>query len=351
MSTRDFLLYRIICGYIKFGRLQIFCPTPQILYEANQVYLDTLNKAKELDIMNDSDLLQILIQEQLWTYDDEKNLNKVVIGHIDYWKKEIYKYWWKENDRNKYRKFLLAAKKEHERLFNIRTAYNYATCDGIAAYAKYQYIIENSTFLNGIKYDWDEQSPYAAMIYFQNNIIKEEELRDLSHNQPWEGMWIAGKREKSIFGKPSVELTSEQCRLIGWSSMYENIREHPEVPPEEIINDNDALDGWLILQKEERDKKHFEKRIEGQIQNKKIQNADEIYIMANVEDDLTKISQNTIDNANKIDEMNSIYSKMLKKQRFKIIDKLGQINEQALPDVKQDFMMQLAQAQANKMKG
>jgi hypothetical protein len=351
MNSRDFLLYRILCGYLKFGDLKIVAPTPDILYEATGIYYKTIKSAEELGIMDDAELLKTMIAHELWTEKEEKELTEILVGHIEYWKKEIYLNWWKPKDRERVQKYLQVAKDTYEELFSRRYAYNYVTQDGIAAYAKYQYIIENCTYLGDKKFDWESQSPYSTMLYYQSNIIKEEYLRDLSHNAPWETIWLAGKKEQSLFGKPAVELSFDQLRLISWSTMYDNIREHYETPPDEIVQNDDALDGWLIIQKEEKEQKQFEKRADGQVQNQKIKNANEIYLMANLEDDLSTVKSNVVDTANKIDAMNSAYSKMLKKQRYKLIDRQGQINEQALPDVKQDFMMQLTQAHAQKMKG
>ena len=50
----------------------------------------------------------------------------------------------------------------------------------------------------------------------------------------------------------------DQRKLISWTNIYRNIRNHPEFPGQRIIEDHDAFDGWMILlnRKESAEKGH-----------------------------------------------------------------------------------------------
>ena len=64
-----------------------------------------------------------------------------------------------------------------------------------------------------------------------------------------------------------------------WSSLYDNIQESPDCPSNEVINDDDMLDGWMIIQKRNREQAKLQKDAENKFGNKKISNADEVFIV------------------------------------------------------------------------
>lgn len=71
--------------------------------------------------------------------------------------------------------------------------------------------------------------------------------------------------------------------------MYSNVRQHPECPAEDIINDDIALDGWFIFQnrKSEKEKKKnaLLDKIGGNIRDK----ADHVFIMTKDEEEAKSI--------------------------------------------------------------
>ena len=95
-----------------------------------------------------------------------------------------------------------------------------------------------------------------------------------------------------------------------------------ESPPDKVIQDDDLLDGWLILQNRKREKERVEKEMDKKIGKNK--GAQEVYIMAE-----------TTEEAQKVEMLNNAMTKGIKKQRQKMVDKHGEIQEQHLPDAKQ----------------
>jgi hypothetical protein len=118
--------------------------------------------------------------------------------------------------------------------------------------------------------------------------------------------------------------------------MYDNIYEHPECPDEMIIADNDALDGWMIVQKQ----KNESNKKESQMNNSlgKAKNSGEVFIMADSNDDIESIySMNTAESANDL------------KAKMDYISKTGgTIAETELPDVKRKISMTIAQLNKGK---
>jgi len=142
-------------------------------------------------------------------------------------------------------------------------------------------------------------------------------------------MWGARKCERGLFGIAAVDMTDEQRNLVSWSGLYENIQQHPNCPSDEVLEDDDLLDGWMIEQRKERERSHNQKQADG-ITNEKIRNADEVFLMADTDDD-----------ARKIDELNDERAKHIKRQRFKVLKEKGTVNELDMPDTRQELIRQV----------
>jgi len=159
----------------------------------------------------------------------------------------------------------------------------------------------------------------------QHTIIAEE-MRELARTDPWRSYWSASK--DNVFGKPAIALTEEQRLLIGYSRMYDNIFSSPECPPDEVVNNDYVLDGWMIHMNRERDKLRDEK---GQTKTigKKHVGAGEVFFPADSQIDLDKINK-----------LNSVQSTIVKKQRDIVLKNKGVLKEAELPDVKQNIQLQ-----------
>jgi hypothetical protein len=142
----------------------------------------------------------------------------------------------------------------------------------------------------------------------------------LARTEPWKSIWIAGKTESSVFGKPSSELTEEQKAIVLWSRMYDSVYENPKCPPDFIINDDDTLDGWLITQNRKR-----ESEVKGaygeQHLGKVGKDGAEVYIPVQSAKD-----------AQRGEEMNDARARIIKRQRMAAVKSKGSIKEQYMPD-------------------
>jgi hypothetical protein len=109
--------------------------------------------------------------------------------------------------------------------------------------------------------------------------------------------------------------------------MYDNIYENPDCPSDEIIDDDDMLDGWMILQrrKSEIDKKTktFDEM------NPHLKNAGEVFIMTKGEEGYEEVLS-----------MNSPDAMSRQKEKFEFIKKHKSVDHTQLPDVKRDLIVQ-----------
>lgn len=65
--------------------------------------------------------------------------------------------------------------------------------------------------------------------------------------------------------------------------MYDKIYEHPDCPDNDILEDDDALDGWMLHQQKENKRLKKEKGVNSLLGSKNSQ-ADEIFLMAKNQD-------------------------------------------------------------------
>jgi len=341
LYKRDFFISRIRAGYVPVTvdnkRMLVYQPDADVSLQASEIYMLEHERAVEEDLLNDDDILDLLIMYELWTDKNEDEYNNILPKHIEHWKVQLYQTILKSKTREKVRKYLQVAKDELERLHKIRHSYDHMTCEGYASYMKNMFIIAESARLDGKKVDWDKYDLTLVMHKYHAEMLGADDIRLLARTQPWSGMWSTFKANGRIFN--SVDLSSEQQALISWSIMYDRIQESPDCPPDEVIEDDDMLDGWLIVQRNKREAEQKKQEVEGALSNK-ISGADEIYVVAETPED-----------AQKIDLLNDPHAKNVKRQRLNQVKTQGVVKQQQFKDVQQKRAVQLQQAYTKSVKG
>lgn len=344
---KDSLIARIVSGTVRChtrnGLLILRSPTREQRYIAQEIYREALEDGEIDELFNDASILEMLESRGLWD-DDKEKLVKKIEKDLEDFKVKLFQMTFRSKEKEAVRKLIATAKEKLSVLLMERHAYDHATLAGAAQMARTRYLIaacltySDGTALMPTEASWHkaEYGPILeeAIECVVANKISEKVFRELSRSEPWRSIWNGRKSEGSVFGVPACDLTEDQRSLQMFSLMFDNIYEHPECPSEDVINDDDTLDGWLILQRRERDKSNRKKGAEGLIGNEKIANSQEVYIMVD-----------TAEDAAAINELNDAGAMAIKKQRQAIIDKQGEVNELELPDVKQDLRMATTQAQ------
>ena len=341
LYKREFLISRIIAGYVPITldnkRFLVHHPNTDITLEANELYIKAYEQAIEEELLDDADILTLLIATGLWSDDKENELEKILPEHIEYWKVELYNSILKSNTRATVRKYLIVAKDEYAKAHQLRHSLDHLTCVGYASYIKNMFLISQTTRYNKKPVNWQTIDLNQIMNLYHQSLVDSDTLRMLARSHPWSNIWQTSKVNQKIFD--NTHLTSEQQSLISWSIMYDRIYESPECPPDEVIEDDDMLDGWILVQKRQREAQKKKYEVENSL-NAKMGNADDVFIMVETPQDAQKISLLNTDHANKV-----------KGQRLKEAKAQGEIQEQQLSDVKMKRSMQLRQAYVNHIKG
>ena len=179
------------------------------------------------------------------------------------------------------------------------------------------------------------------MRYHEDNQIASRTFRAIARDDPWRSMWANGKQQSNIFGKPTCELSRDQMTLCSYSTMYDSVYESGEAPDDDVIKDDDCLDGWFIVQRRKRDKEKTKRETEDLLGNSKIANSQEVFIMAPDQDA-----------ANKLYDLNDPVARSVVRSRQNQKEQHGgQLDFREFADVKQDIAMAQRQAYIQKAKG
>ena len=212
---------------------------------------------------------------------------------IEQSKVDLYNAYVAFKDRDPVRKEILGLSSKLNKLILKKNIFRKHTAEGIADDCKHAYLIcchvtdyygnkiwESNQYLNqdGVL------SKFLVDMYVREQ-ISEKQLRELCKTDPWRTLWGVGKSENSIFGCSASELGQEQRAIIAWSRVYDNIYENPECPPDEVIKDDDMLDGWLTLQGRKREQNKSAKSSAASTGAK----GDEIYYIADSQGDAQRI--------------------------------------------------------------
>lgn len=326
----ELLIYRISSRYLKFDNLEIRYPTLNTLYEAQEIYNETVKSSE--GVMCDDDILLEMLNRDLITQYEDNQLEDVLPKHLEQWKMDLYENFNNEEERARIKKYISVVKNELNSLFIKKHAYDHLTIHGVATFSKWYYIIENSTFKNNEKYDFGDKKIASVLEFYNRNVVTEEMIRQIARTEPWRSIWSAGKKNGQIFPYTAVELTDDQRRLINWSGLYDNIQEYDDCPSEEIIDCDDALDGWLLKKKKERDSKKNESSYKNKIEKFK-PNAEVFIPTSNKQE------------ARKIYDLNNQQNRNIINNRLDLINKSkGDVRDLDFADVK--LQARIAQNQA-----
>lgn len=331
------ILSGVIPCVVNQQRCYIKSFRPHVVYESREVYQETYRQAQILGALTDSESQKEIIKAGVWNLYEEQIL-KELPKKIEDLKIAMYDAYYKFKRRESVEKNLKNKKEQYAHLMFRRNEYKDTTCEGIAELNRKKYLIGLSTYNEEDEpmynrdtiMQTDDSSLRKLVSAYYQAIPTEEDVRDMVQHEPWRGYWGASKLEGSLFGCPAKDLTELQRVAIMWSRIYDNVYEHTECPPEDLIQNPDMLDGWLLVQgkkqSEARKKQFGEKHVN------KAQGADEVFVM--VED---------VKDIQRVNDMMTPEAKRLKQQRLQQLEKQGIVEEQNMVDSKMKIRTQAMQ--------
>ena len=315
-------------------KLKIVTPTIEEELEINEAYIKAYEEALEDDFMTEDQSVEWMRSRNLWTDEDEEK-TKQLKKDLDTLRVEIFNNRNKPELRERIRKYIRAAEEALNKQSNKKSSFISNTCEGIAMVEKSCEFIKTCTYYGGDKYDFDRLSVEFVLHLFQEKMLSEKQIRDVARNEPWRSVWmLRDSNSYKLFSNTDRELSVDQKNLLVWSRMYDNIQESMDCPTDDVIEDDDLLDGWFIVQRKKREKEQAEADFDNSTQNEKIKNSGEIFVVASNKQE-----------ADKVDMLNDFHGNIVKKQRMaKIKASDGVASDLEFQDVKINM-----QAKSNQM--
>ena len=316
---REYFVSRIRSGIMpisnKSHTVYVYAPNMLHSLEASRFSMQAYEDAEYEGVMDQDEMHEWMVEHDLWSNEEDEQL-KGIEKDVKNLREKIYLNRDNVELRERIRLYLRAGEDGYAELSFKKNEYSPNTCEGIALSARYKYIIEHCcTCLNGDLYDFADMSVDFVSSEYQNAALTERQLREIAREEPWKSTWsVYGKSENILFNNKNRELTQDQKGILIWSTMYDNIQEHHECPSDDVIKDDDVLDGWFIVQRNKREQEKLEGEVEGELTNDKIRNAHEVFMVPDGDKKLEKINS-----------MNNPTARMFKKQREHLIEQRGSV--------------------------
>jgi hypothetical protein len=342
----EFYISRILSGFLIFfynnERYELQYPNCYLRYESNLIYNNIINDEKYGEWIREENLIRVLIMLGLWTQETEKTIGQIE-KQIDNLKVDLYNNILNKTMQTKIRSNLRTKEEQLNRILNIKQEFLGNTLEGYAASIKNEYIVCNTLYKNKrLVFNIDDVKSSSSYQYF-NNLINEvnhhmipiKVYKAIARSHTWRSYWNCNKN--NIFDKQVIDWTDEQRSLINITKMYDNIYEHPECPDDKIIEDDDVLDGWLIVQKRKIAKAKVQQTIDSS--NPKLKNAQEVFVMASDQDSREEVFG-----------LNSGEALHRMKEKFAYINSMNNsdsVEDLSLPDVRREAISKTRTAPQN----
>lgn len=307
----------------------LHAPDAETRYLSDIYYEEVWDNNKYDDWILQENINNLLNFLGVWNQQKEEHL-KTLVKQIESLKLQMFLERIKSDSVKKIRQQLRHKKNFYEELMNQKTSMDYLTLENFCNARKNEFII-----INTLKYRKDDRlvfNDFDDIDYkkFQDitnqiahNFISIETYKNIAKSEIWRNIWNSNK--SYVFEGPACDFSEEQKTLIGLTLMYDRIYEHPECPDQEVIDDDDMLDGWMIHQRQKNEESKKENNSQ-QLTNKH-KNAGEIFVVSDKKDAAAVTAMNSAESLKKI------------RERSKVIDSHQEINEFNLPDVQRSIKL------------
>ncbi len=312
-SQKERLINRICSGCVQLGGYLFTWPSAKKLYKADAIYEDSLNSG-----FDSSDAIELLKKQGRWTPLLEKELTKDIPTVLEDLKFQVYQAYKADKSRIKTLKEKLRKVKDRLiEIISLKRSYDEFTVEWQAERDRTLYLLKECCE--------PRCYPERLLTKYYEAQIKDEDYREIAKSHEWLIKWNCFKKGIRVFSK---NLTPEQENLVKWSTLYENILEQQDCPDDEVIDDDDALDGWMIWKKRENLRAKGLDELENRIKDK---DAKEVFFPVNVNAEgyqtapVFQIQEEHLAEARKLTMYNSPEAERSRVQKLDQINKEGTV--------------------------
>ncbi len=301
------LIYRLTTGYTILDDFIVDTPSEILLNESYNIYQKLIKNNRFEDWVKSSHTEAYLLRYKIWSikYNTElEELDKT----LDNCKHALFLNYGAPGKTVEFlRKQIDGINKRKHELLSKRHMLDDYTLEGYVDYFTDLFIFSNILLDKDYnKITLNELDLTRLMNKYKKLSPGIKDLKLIARTDPWRSFWDINKNIFRIIG-------DNQKTLTLFSNMYENVYNHPEKPADDIIADDDALDGWFIEMKKNANKEKpnmYKARLE-----RKYPNAQEIFVSptdrhGNFDPSMVK----------QINDMNDIRGNVIRKRIEKNLD-------------------------------
>jgi hypothetical protein len=298
---RERLAIKLLSGITFFifeeKRYKIINPTPEQLLLAEEIALEDSVRVSFKQLLSEEEAKEYLHNKGIWTYQDEEAMEEAEKTLEDL-KEALFKSLFNKKAQDSIRRKIKGIKGSIMEGFSRKYSISSMTLEFHRKDIKNQFLAAVCTFDEDNKRLYTEKGfgttdstlMEKAHEARENDIITQEQMRDIARSEPWRSYWMVSKQ--NLFGNPSLNLfgptQSEaviipsshlnpyQRAMVGVCKMYDNAAQHPDCPDDEVLDEHDMFDGWMIFENRKREKEKKKKRID-EIADQK---GDELFVFA-----------------------------------------------------------------------
>lgn len=304
----------------------------------NFVYDEALAEARREGVLTKFDLYAKYKAKGVWTPQDDEKIEKLEeqIGKLQKIAKHA-----KGRDKRRFAKQIEQLELSYKDVANKRYNLFFSSAEMYAGEVKSLGLVFCSIYDDQERRLWDNWNTFlnsADDVLVSNILIglrkidtfTLSQIREIARSATWRFRWNGAKGIGNLFGKPVSEFDAEQQSLLYWSQVYDSVYESLERPPEDIIDDDEALDKWFEdKSRKDRAKEVAEKGNIGKMRlSPKMRNSGEIFVVTNPAMNPNAPSREDIDN------LNTEFIRKFKQQEAEKIKEKGSLNETELRDRK-----------------
>ena len=270
----EYEIYKISLGFYEIEidsiLYKVVAPTTDIKLRAQRLYQSFIddNKFNDTQWISASEIDYILRSNGIWNDHKQKELT-YSLKNLEQNKIQIYLNFHNKSLLKTARSNLISTKKKINDLHSDKYSLSHLTLEDYAYGVKNRFIVANTVYHNNeLVFETDMDSMDAILmdrmlLEIRHNTLGIDDLKLLIKHDLWKSYWISNKEH--IFAGPPTTWTDEQRVLVSLNKTHDSIREHTECPDEEILEDSDALEGWMIFQNDKRQKEIKKKSLEDRL--------------------------------------------------------------------------------------
>ena len=348
-DRKNLLVAQIMSGLKFFDvdgqRYKLISPSSEIKLLGEYIYQDTIQSLKYEDLITREKAKVLLNTLDIWKPKDDNDF-KDLEKYLEDLKVQLYQSLYKSETQKDVRKKIQRTNRILDKAIVKKHSLEHATVEYHAFLTKRQFITALCILDKNNENIYTEKDFWLSDPYIVNNIISKivtdsisiSEFRDMARSEPWRSSWSIGKER--VFDIAIKDLNEDQKTVISFSKMYDNAYEHMECPPDDVFEDDDMFDGWMIFQRRQRDKERKQQDLD-RIAGKNAGEAGEVFIVAESEQDVDRIQS-----------LNDAGTRRQLQKKFDYIKSSdAPVRESELPDVKMDLRRQAAEQFKNSIRG